>query len=141
MTLEHQKTDIPIYRAKKINSDEYIEGFLVTYQGKYRIGYEDGLWIEQDIDPSTISIHFGDMIAKDSDRLLNGDKDLRIFASLREDGRGGDILKVFGHYSIEYKWLNHQEAVRFDFGSVVFDNTPFRDLEQHKKTKIIGIKK
>jgi hypothetical protein len=44
------------------------------------------------VDESTLSIHFPDMLGGDSDRLLpNGEKDLRIFASLREDGKGGDL--------------------------------------------------
>lgn len=100
-------TNIPIYRAKKIDSDEYLFGtgttdflnisMMFRIDDKYK---NDGsrLWLWSDyswkeIDPSTLSIHFPDMLASDSDRLLpNGEKDLRIFASLSEDGKGADIV-------------------------------------------------
>lgn len=50
--------------------------------------------LTQIIDVSTLSIHFPDTLACDSDRLLpNGEKDLRIFASLSEDGKGGDTVE------------------------------------------------
>ena len=90
--------NIPIYRAKKIDSDEYVEGILRIYRFETHTNY----YISRDsfsyslahwIDPSTLSIHLPDMLSSDSDRLLsNVEKDLRIFASLSEDGKGGDIL-------------------------------------------------
>ena len=100
------KTNMPIYRAKKIDSDEYVVGmYLPEYLrpkflngSVYDVEYFKNV-IQTDrntyekIDPSTLSIHFQDMLASDSDRLLpNGEKDLRIFTSLSEDGKGGDIL-------------------------------------------------
>jgi hypothetical protein len=46
------------------------------------------------IKTETLAIHHSDMIASDSNRLLpNGEKDLRIFASLSEDGKGGDVCE------------------------------------------------
>lgn len=87
-------TNIPLYRAKKIGSEEYVIGYLLDDNviGKFaKHPLLDNKF--STIDPSTRSIHFPDMLANDSDRLLpNGDKDLRIFASLSEDGKGGDIL-------------------------------------------------
>ena len=95
--------NIQIYRAKKQDSDEYLYGFLnaKTYNlstthhidlPHYTIEDDIGIWR---IYPSTLSIHFQDMLASDSDRLLpNGEKDLRIFASLSEDGKGGDIISI-----------------------------------------------
>jgi hypothetical protein len=91
--------NIPIFRAKKMDSDDYVEG----------IGIEDNTLIEyifqrssysseniakiSEIDLSTISIHFPDMLAEDSNSYdSNGEKDLRIFASLEEFGKGGDIV-------------------------------------------------
>jgi hypothetical protein len=114
--------NIPIYRGKKIDSDEYVEGFLneaghiyydddkndktAYYIMKNMIteceveSYFDFYGFEE-IDPSTLSIHFNDMLASDSDRLLpNGEKDLRMFASLSKDGKGGDIVE---NTSGEYK--------------------------------------
>ena len=119
------KTQIPLYRAKKIDSDEYVVGFLnaKTYNlatthhadlPHYTIEDDIGIWR---IDPSTLSIHFPNMIANDSDRLLpNGKKDLRIFASLSEDGKGGDIVNhrgrkyilKFCNKSFKLKLISHK---------------------------------
>jgi hypothetical protein len=91
--------NIPIFRAKKMDSDDYVEG----------IGIEDNTLIEyifqrssysseniakiSEIDLSTISIYFPDMLAEDSNSYdSNGEKDLRIFASLEEFGKAGDIV-------------------------------------------------
>jgi hypothetical protein len=69
--------NIPIFRAKKMDSDDYVEG----------IGIEDNTLIEyifqrssysseniakiSEIDLSTISIHFPDMLAEDSNSYEN----------------------------------------------------------------------
>lgn len=115
------KTQTPLYRAKKRDSDEYVEGNLISdgddfYLSKINTVYmmkDDGhsdnrleliLGISFEIDPSTLSIHFPDMLASDSDRLLpNGEKDLRIFASLSEDGKGGDTIFHKGDFCLESK--------------------------------------
>ena len=74
---------IPIYRGLKLGTEnEYVEGQYLAYKGYPTIFNEYGLdGIE--IDKSTLSIHFPDML--DS----NGNK---IFASLQEDGKGGDVI-------------------------------------------------
>lgn len=88
---------IPIYRAKKIDSDEWVSGYLIPIQDKHYIikEYEEYTCLsfshgetsfeercEFDlIAPKTIAIHFPNMIDK------NGKK---IFASLSENGIGGD---------------------------------------------------
>ena len=101
----------PIYRAKIKNSDAYVIGFLFwdnyimedmkyfekdicgKYDGRFDFGSGNPDCMYYEIDPSTLSIHFDDMLAKDSDRFLpNGEKDLRIFASLQENVKGGDIV-------------------------------------------------
>ena len=90
--------NIPIFRAKKMGTDEYIEG----------IGIDDNIMVEyisqrnycsehiaetSEIDLSTLSIHFPNILAEDSDVYnSNGEKDLRLFASLEEFGKGGDIV-------------------------------------------------
>ena len=77
-------TNIPIYRAKKQDSDEWVEGYLnKNMSGKFVIENER----VYKIDPSTLAIHFDGMLDK------NGKK---IFASLNEDGVGGDDIK-FGN--------------------------------------------
>lgn len=84
--------NIPIYRAKKIGSDEYVEGYHHSYRDKivtddivlHRIVQKDKpLYMFYDIDPTTLSIHFPDMLDSQGNK---------IFASLSEDGKGGDIL-------------------------------------------------
>lgn len=88
--------NIPIYRAKEINSNEYIKGtgttdFLNINNISGFEHYNDGtrlwlwsnyFWIE--IDPTTLAIHFEDMFDSQGNK---------IFASLSEDGKGGDILQ------------------------------------------------
>jgi len=77
-------THIPIYRAKKIDGDEWVDGDLVrtSYEGIYINGIDLNEGYDFEIDQKTLSIHFPNMIDK------NGK---RIFASLSEDGVGGDL--------------------------------------------------
>lgn len=90
--------NIPIFRAKKIDSGEYIEGICVNdnlmveyiFQKNY---YSPHIAETSEIDLSTLSIHFPNMLAGDSnDYDSTGEKDLRVFASLQEFGKGGDII-------------------------------------------------
>ena len=82
--------NIPIFRAKKIDSNAYVLGWLLQdCFGYYIIPTNNALRCESlnsesiEIDPTTLAIHFPDM--KDSKRN-------KIFASLQEDGKGGDIV-------------------------------------------------
>ena len=118
---------IPIFRAKRLNSDEYIIGDL--FDGKYimakselnrdisealkhirediltkdcisaecknehhllnkmlnKLLVNERLEHIYEIDPTTLSIHFPDMLDSQGNK---------IFASLQEDGKGGDICSV-----------------------------------------------
>lgn len=77
-------TNIPLYRAKKIDSGEYIEGFYVYDEVHKRhliLTNEMHGLSETRIDSSTLSIHFPDMLDNDGNK---------VFASLSEDGKGGD---------------------------------------------------
>lgn len=98
--------NIPIYRAKKIDSDEYVFGKLIedygigfylqinkslenicnTY-GDYGFSTTD---FEQ-IDITTLSIHFFDMLDSQGNK---------IFGSLSASGKGGDIMKNDEYYGI-----------------------------------------
>lgn len=95
-------SNIPIYRAKKINSSEYVKGFYLlvrTDTEEFHFIVQDVsdardigidypvplIEIDFEIDLSTLAIHFPDML--DSD-------DKEIFASLSEDGKGGDIVDI-----------------------------------------------
>lgn len=120
--------NIPIFRAKKIDSEDYVEGFLTRsrcYSGVYILpsnytqdedieGYEEEI---VEIDPTTLAIHHPNMLAQDSDRYFsNGEKDLRVFASLQEDGKGGDLVGyVEGHinYNVEERYIISEDGVLF----------------------------
>ena len=76
---------IPIFRGKKIDSEEWVEGY---YKKFYYLGSGEGKDVivhsydrlQDEIDPSTLAIHFPDMIDSEGNK---------IFASLSEDGKGG----------------------------------------------------
>ena len=82
--------EIPIYRAKKIDSDDniksqsYIKKLIGGNYHHYLVKYYSHDYEDVEIDPSTLAIHFHDM---------TDSKGNKIFASLREDGRGGDIFE------------------------------------------------
>ncbi len=96
------KTNIPIYRAKKIDNDKWVKGYLTNEfwtgvdQRWYTI-YNVKKEKSYRIDPNTLAIHFPNMIDK------NGKK---IFASLSEDGVGGDIVRP------KYKNANIRKITR-----------------------------
>lgn len=120
--------NIPIFRAKKMDSDEYIEG----------IGIDDNIMVEyisqrnycsehiaetSEIDLSTLSIHFPDMLAEDSNSYdSNGEKDLRIFASLEDFGKGGDIVTdgeydfvvIFNGRSFNLMFVENNTFIKFN---------------------------
>jgi len=103
------KMNIPIYRAKKINSDEYVEGYYYVEQYDYDIHHIGTKMIDVEhegyqfnelyaIDQSTLAIHFPDMI--DS-------KGNKIFASLSKDGKGGDIIHSIYRDNIIAIWVGY----------------------------------
>ena len=82
--------NVPIYRAKKIDSDEYIQGYLLSKNiiVTTEYYYPQGMPSETEkkinnIDLTTLAIHFPDMIDSQGNK---------IFASLSEDGKGGDVI-------------------------------------------------
>ena len=92
--------NIPIYRAKKIDSDEYVEGIAVDNNLLIQCTHFDSYYNEHiasvvEIDPTTLAIHFKDMIDSEGNK---------IFASLSKNGKGGDIMKDDEYYGIaKYK--------------------------------------
>ena len=105
--------NLPIFRAKKLDSGEYVKGFLyqdlICYipsdgfkSDEYKKAVDTETWFIMDnlsntsmIDTTTLSIHFPDMIDSQGNK---------IFASLNKDGRGGDIMKDDEYYGIaKYK--------------------------------------
>jgi len=94
--------DIPIYRAKKLNTNKYVLGYLFPDDNKnpeiYRIQGKNKV---HEIDPRTLSIHFHDRLDK------NGK---RIFASLdSETGLGGDQFLKNYYYTVIF----HDGAVKY----------------------------
>lgn len=88
--------NIPIYRAKKIDGDELVYGYLckdILNLEEYVIFPEPFSDIPHinaipcKIDQNTLAIHFPNMIDK---------KGKKIFASLSEDGIGGDNISFEG---------------------------------------------
>ena len=134
--------NIPIYRAKKIDSDEYIEfnsyyelnGFYYAIE-KVLVKELNGWFSEvhipltHEIDPTTLAIYFPDMLDSQGNK---------IFASLNEDGNGGDMFEC----SIIFR---KQENI-FN-GTFIYRNRMFTtdnycvNQSFAKKFKAIGIQK
>ena len=121
--------NIPIYRAKKIGSDEYVEGFYWQSPEtlEHFIAVKCDLTktlVHIEIDPTTLSIHFPDMIDNQGNK---------IFASLSAIGKGGDLYIEEDNegYIVE----DENEINTFIFSS---DGTiPY--YESYNTKKVIGI--
>lgn len=130
--------NIPIYRAKGVDRYGYVEGFLIKSFDVYYIvndkaseicdseggtvlGYEISKEYSDafKIDPTTLAIHFPNIID------IKGDK---IFASLQEDGKGGDIVEYNGR----------QEIIKYSNGTIQTYMFRFEDLKE-LNFKAIGI--
>lgn len=102
---------IPIYRAKKIDSDEYIEGCYSSYKvssiayepnhsrESFR-SYNEGNYIndgddEIEIDPSTLAIHFPEWKCLDPET----GEDTKAFASLQKNRAGGDQIEIRDNFA------------------------------------------
>ena len=109
--------NIPIYRAKKIDNDEYvIFNSFYEYENKYYainkiINQTIGGWftnvmipLTYKINPTTIAIHFPGMLDSQGNK---------IFASLQEDGKGGDKMRCDEYYGIA-KYLDCEFVVEYE---------------------------
>ena len=123
---------IPIYRARRIDSDEYVEGYYVE-----SINYKSNIQVNnsyfQEIDPTTLAIHFPDMLDSQGNK---------IFASLSEDGKGGDIAKynnkgtwILIYIQNAFMWVNIRDVQKTNSKEPV----SFLRLKPNGKIKIIGI--
>ena len=131
--------NIPIYRAKKIDSDEYVIGNLIEDEGVFYIiknpvvTHFNGLqqltgeceYLDR-VDPTILAINLPDM--------LDGQKN-KIFASLSKNGKGGDII-------------TYDEDVRiiaiYKNGTFIFKdsmNLAIVPSSRYLRTKVIGIQK
>jgi len=89
--------NIPIYRAKKAASNEWVEGYYLPHMlwddyhyivegfDEYTCGETNAIVNETRIDPSTLSIHFPHMLDKNNNK---------VFASLNENNKGESIVKT-----------------------------------------------
>ncbi len=114
--------NIPIYRAKKIDSDIYITGYL----------YKNGDFVTVHnirIDPTTLAINLSDMLDSQGNK---------IFASLSEDGKGGDKLIEDGKYEDDF---NPIFEPYFRKSSFSIEDLPRMPNGQYKLNnyKVIGI--
>ena len=111
--------NIPVYRAKKLDSDKYIQGYLLGMWGEYFISWGETNHVPNkvQIDPTTLAINFNDMLD------CQGNK---IFASLSEDGKGGDIIELE-----HIRYLEDDEPSYMIKGLCLFMNSSFfvEDIE------------
>jgi hypothetical protein len=90
-----------IDRAKKINSKEYVIGKMINHEGKsFIIESIEAVSINEQIDAVTYSdVIYGTIYEVDiSTRALHlpkmlDSKNNKMFASIRKDGKGGDICE------------------------------------------------
>lgn len=165
--------NLPIFRAKKLGTEnEYVEGFLyqdlICYipsdgfkPDEYKKAVNTETWFIMDnlsntsmIDISTLSIHFPDMLDSQSNK---------IFASLQEDGKGGDILleesrlmcnlKIDESAFREFTAIHTMNGNRFTNEKILSDVGSYRDkyfkgydimiydffMMKKRSIKIIGI--
>ena len=128
-----EELNIPTYRVKKIDSDEYVEGYV--YPDMFnRHCYMRELpkngtqWVNTEIDPATLAIHFPNMI--DS-------KGNKVFASLREDGKGGDRYYI-GDERLVYIALIHKGSL-IGKQENAYGNLRGLGYAECKSWKVIGI--
>ena len=102
--------NLPIFRAFSETFDKYILGVPYFSDGRYYMLVDDcnknnnigsGSY---PIDETTLAIHFPDML--DS-------KGNKIFASLQEDGKGGDIMQDDEYFGIA-KYKDCQFVVEYE---------------------------
>ena len=125
-----ENINIPIYRAKVLGLDNnYIIGF---YQ-QYIEGFENNIYHEINntlIDPTTISINFPNMTDSQGNK---------IFASLNENGKGGDIF-ILGDERLKYIAMMHNNQLmakqQNTYGSFIGQG-----YAPTNKWKVIGIQK
>lgn len=145
--------NIPIYRAKKIDSDKYIEGFLyqdiICYvpsdgvkSDEYKKALDEESWFITDnmsrnemIDITTVSIHFPDMLDSQGNK---------IFASLQKDGKGGDIVDTTIGLRQNFVTICLSSGVCvFTSDTSAIKNTPCKFIldYRHRGIKVVGIQK
>ena len=131
----YEMINLPIFRAKRIDSNEYVIGYLLQdCFGFYIIQTDNALRCESlnnesiEINPATLAIHFPDMIDSQGNK---------IFASLQEYGKGGDVFKDEDGHKVVVKYQNKQITYRYYFNEKL---GAYLDVHKNYKLKVIGIK-
>ena len=139
--------NLPIYRAKKIDSDEYVEGYYSKINETSYILLNNPLVTcdisnqhvfnkKIEINPSTLAISFSDMIDSEGNK---------IFASLSEDDKGGDICNI--HTSISkceavFYYDEECQAIRVrekSLESFTWEYSVILDFDGKSTKKVTGI--
>lgn len=114
-----------LFRAKDKNTDNYVIGY------EYYNHIEDEYYITHyatgnnyKIDRSTRSINFEDMLDSQGNK---------VFASLQEDGKGGDIL-----FNMEYEFTLIFDGLKFRLEGL-YSNTETNEFDKFTNFDSIGI--
>ena len=119
---------IPIFRAKSNErKNTYVEGFLIGIDdelGLCTIRTKDDYIGGEICYLHTLSINFPNMIDV---------KDDKIFASLNEDGQGGDVL-----FDMEYEYTLSFDGHKFNLQGL-FSQSQYNEFDNWKNFDRIGI--
>ena len=119
---------IPTYRAKSNErKNTYVEGLLIGVDeetGLCTIRTKDDYIGGELCHLHTLSINFPNMLD------VKGDK---IFASLNEDGKGGDIL-----FDMEYEYTLFFDGIKFNLQGL-FSQPSFNEFDSWKNFDVIGV--
>ena len=124
--------NLPIYRAFSETFDKYILGVPYFSDGRYYMLVDDcnknnnvgsGSY---PVDETTLAIHFPNML----DRKGN-----KIFASLQEDDKGGDIL-----FDMEYEYTLSFDGLKFNLQGLCSQSS-LNKYDSWKDFNIIGIER
>ena len=119
---------IPYYRAKSNErKNTYVEGLLIGVDAELNlctIRTKDDYIGGEVCYLHTLSINFPIMLD------VKGNK---IFASLQEDGKGGDVL-----FDMEYEYTLSFDGLKFNLQGL-FSQSSFNEFDSWENFKIIGV--
>ena len=127
-----EELNLPIYRGKSLKTNQYVEGYLKTCTdtGSDIFWIQTKEWVDYQIDPTTLSISFKDMLSTTN---------TRIFASLSNLGKGGDCTFMENGYNETFCWDSLNGCIVLK--SPHYEVRLFRDRRNthFKRYEIIGI--
>ena len=129
-----EKLNIPIYRAERIDSREYVIGYLEEHNpNDFYISLLPNKLSAYMINITTLAIHFPSMLDSQGNK---------IFASLKTRG-GSVIIDKSGRqgYVIFCKFKNKPVVVGLENSDRIISNFFNKNLDFKKFSKVIGIQK